>query len=143
MLFRSGGKVSIYSTDAGADDWAGKLARECKVPLYGVYFDFNKATLKPESEPVLNRVLGILKGNTEAFELRGHTDAVGSEDFNLKLSDARAASVVAWMTQRGIDAKRLSSKGYGKSQPIADNNTDQGRAKNRRVELARSTCKAK
>jgi hypothetical protein len=66
---------------------------------------------------------------------------VGGDEYNLKLSDARAGSVKLWLTQHGIDGGRLSSKGYGKTQPVADNNTDIGRAKNRRVELIKVGCR--
>jgi len=72
--------------------------------------------------------------------VQGHTDNVGSDDYNLKLSDARAASVVAWLVSKGITADRLTAQGYGMRQPIADNGSDEGRAKNRRVELRKQEC---
>lgn len=140
LFYEFGALLSFQVADTGAEDWAARLARDCRVPLYGVFFDFNKATIKPESEPVLQKAATLLKGNAEKIEVRGHTDAIGNEADNLKLSEARAASVRTWLTGHGIDAARLGSKGFGKSQPVADNGTEQGRAKNRRVELARTAC---
>jgi outer membrane protein OmpA-like peptidoglycan-associated protein len=112
------------------------------LPLYGVTFDFNKATIKPESEAVLTRAASVLKETTGfAVEVQGHTDNVGGDDYNQKLSQARAESVRQWLGVHGTDAARLSAKGYGKAQPVADNNSDFGRAKNRRVELVRVGCR--
>lgn len=137
-----GGVLTIASVDAGADDLAARLARDCHVPLYGVLFDFDKATLKAESDGVLNRAAALMKADAALkAEVQGHTDNVGGDDYNLRLSDARAASVRTWLVQHGIDAARLTSKGYGKAQPVADNGTDAGRARNRRVELARMGCR--
>ena len=105
-------------------------------------FDFNKATIKPESEVVLARAAAVLKQATGfAVEVQGHTDNVGGDDYNQKLSEARAASVKQWLGSHGADAARLSSKGYGKTQPVADNGSDFGRAKNRRVELVKAGCR--
>lgn len=128
--------------DVASDDWAAKLSKDCRLPLYGVTFDFNKATIKPESEVVLTRAAAVLKQATGfAVEVQGHTDNVGGDDYNQKLSESRAGSVKQWLGGHGVDAARLSSKGYGKAQPVADNATDFGRAKNRRVELVRVGCK--
>ncbi len=143
MTYEYGASLSFAVTDAGAEDWSAKLKKDCKVPLYGVFFDFNKSTIKPESEPVLAKAAALIKSVAGPVEVRGHTDAVGGEESNLKLSDARAASVRAWLAGKGVDALRLTSKGFGKSQPVADNATEQGRAKNRRVELVQLQCKAK
>lgn len=135
--------VTLWYTvlDLGADDLAAKLDKECRATLHGVFFDFNQATLKPESEAALNRAAAMLKASSAKVEVQGHTDNVGGDDYNLKLSNARAASVVQWLTQHEIAAQRLSAKGYGKAQPVADNGTDLGRAKNRRVELAKVGCR--
>lgn len=142
LRYQPGALLSIASADAGADDLAARLARDCHVPLYGVLFDFDKATLKPESDPVLTRAASLMKADAALkAEVQGHTDNVGGDDYNLRLSDARAASVRTWLVQHGIDAARLTSKGYGKTQPIADNGNDAGRARNRRVELARLGCR--
>jgi OOP family OmpA-OmpF porin len=77
------------------------------------------------------------------LEVQGHTDAVGSDAYNQPLSEARARSVVIWLTQHGVATPRLSAHGYGKTRPVASNATDEGRARNRRVEIANLTCHAK
>lgn len=135
----------IRVADAGAatKDLGADLKKECHVALYGVLFDFNKSTLQPASDPVLQQILSLLKGNaTLQLEIQGHTDNVGNDAYNQTLSEARAHTVVTWLTQHGIAAARLTSKGYGKTRPVADNATDVGRAKNRRVEIADPHCKA-
>ncbi|MEO8672725.1 MAG: OmpA family protein [Tahibacter sp.] len=142
LFYEFGAQISFTIADVGADDLARSLALDCHVPLYGVRFDFNKATLKPESDALLTRAATTLKTFAgKSVEVQGHTDNVGGDDVNLKLSETRATSVKNWLVHAGVDATRLSSKGYGKSQPVADNNSDQGRAKNRRVELFLPDCK--
>jgi OmpA-OmpF porin, OOP family len=121
---------------------ADALAKSCHVALEGIYFDFNKATLKPESDPALEKVAALLASNpTLKLEVQGHTDNVGTPAYNQKLSDARAAAVKAWLVAHGAAAARLTSHGYGFTQPVAGNDTDAGRAKNRRVEIANPACK--
>jgi len=106
------------------------------VRLNNIFFEFAKATLKPESFPELDRTVKFLKENkTLELEIAGHTDNVGSDATNLKLSQERAQSVVTYLVEHGIDKTRLIAKGYGESRPIAFNNTEAGRAKNRRVEF--------
>ena len=132
--------------DAGAatKDLSTDLAKNCHVALYGVLFDFNKSTLQAVSDPVLQQILGLLtKDPTLKLEIQGHTDNVGGDAYNQTLSEARAKAVVAWLTQHGVAAARLTAKGYGKTIPIADNSKDEGRAKNRRVEIADPRCVAK
>ncbi len=141
LVYEYGASLWYTIADVGAEDWAAKLDKDCHLPLYGVLFDFNKSTLKPESEPVLAKAADLLKSKAFAVEVQGHTDNVGTDAYNLQLSEARAASVKLWLTQHGVAADRLTSKGYGKSQPVADNGTDEGRAKNRRVELVKAGCK--
>lgn len=142
LFYEYGASLSYVVADIATDDWAAKLDKDCRLPLYGVTFDFNKATIKPESEAVLTRAASVLKDKSGfAVEVQGHTDNVGGDDYNQKLSDARAASVRQWLSGHGVDAARLSSRGYGKTQPVADNTSDFGRARNRRVELVRSGCK--
>lgn len=137
-------EYNIAVADVGAKDLGSELARSCHVALYGVLFDFDKATLKPESDPILGRVQAMLmKDAALQVEVQGHTDAVGTDAYNQTLSDARAHSVVGWLTQHGIAADRLTAKGYGKTVPVATNDTDEGRAKNRRVEVAKIGCKPK
>lgn len=135
-----GGDLSI--TVGEASDLAATLKKDCHVPLYGVTFDFNKTTLRPDSEGVLQRILTLLQGDAAlAVEVQGHTDNVGGDDYNLKLSQGRADAVKAWLVIKGIAAGRISTRGYGRQQPVASNDNDEGRAKNRRVELARTGCK--
>lgn len=105
--------------------------------LKGVYFEFGKATLRTESYPALTEAAQIMKDNPEVeVEIQGHTDAVGTDEANQKLSEKRAYSVVNFLVQYGgIDPKRLAAKGYGETQPIAPNETDEGRQLNRRVDF--------
>jgi outer membrane protein OmpA-like peptidoglycan-associated protein len=107
------------------------------ITLKGIYFDVNKTTIKPESRPALEDASKILKDNpTIKVEIQGHTDSQGSDEYNLKLSDGRAWSVVNYLVQNfGIEQSRLSAKGYGESRPVAENGTADGRALNRRVEF--------
>jgi len=101
-----------------------------------ILFDTGKATIKAQSQAVLEDIIGILKEySTAKFTVEGHTDSVGSDKLNQRLSDSRANSVKEYLTSHGIDAFRLSSLGYGESRPIDSNKTKAGRANNRRVEI--------
>src|ERR1043165_4477909 len=101
-----------------------------------VYFEFNKATIKPVSFPLLNEAAQAMKDNpTLKVEVQGHTDSVGNDAFNLKLSQKRAESVKAYLVKQGVAADRMVPKGYGENVPIADNRTADGRSQNRRVEF--------
>ena len=101
-----------------------------------ILFDTGKATIKAQSAAVLADIIGILKEySTAKFTVEGHTDSVGSETLNQRLSDSRANSVKEYLVQNGIDAFRLSALGYGESNPIDSNKTRAGRANNRRVEI--------
>ncbi len=108
-----------------------------RVTLYGILFDFNKSVIKDESRPALDEIAKFLDADPERkLHVVGHTDAVGSFDFNLKLSKARANAVVSELVKtHGIAAGRLKANGVGMLAPISTNATDDGRAKNRRVEL--------
>ena len=140
-LHNGAGEYKIQVADVGQDDLAAKLAKSCHVAVYGVLYDFNKATLKPDSDPALRTILGVLKADaTLKVEIQGHTDNVGGDGYNQTLSEARAKSVVAWLTGHDVVATRLTAKGYGRTQPIAPNDTEEGRAKNRRVEIAKPGC---
>jgi len=138
-----GGGTDYTISVANEADLAAQLDRDCHVAVYGVQFDFNKSTIRADSEPVLQNVLGILNARPDLkVEIQGHTDNVGSDEYNQKLSESRAASVVAWLTNKGIAQGRLTAHGYGMKQPIADNGSDEGRARNRRVELKKQGCTA-
>ena len=104
--------------------------------LHDVNFDFDKATLTPTARGILDQVATALQSRPDIkVEIDGHTDGKGSVPYNQKLSERRAASVVLYLIGKGIDSGRMTSAGFGKSMPIADNKTDEGRALNRRVEL--------
>ena len=107
------------------------------VAIYGIYFDFNKSDVKPESEPALSEIAKLLTGtpNLKVF-IVGHTDNVGGVDYNMKLSQARADAVVkALTTKYKVNPQSLKAYGVGQLAPVAPNKTEDGRAKNRRVEL--------
>lgn len=100
------------------------------------FFDFNKAVLKPEAKAKLDDLTGKLKGITlEVIIAVGHTDAIGGDAYNQKLSVKRAEAVKAYLVTKGIEPNRIYTEGKGKKQPVADNKTAEGRAKNRRVEI--------
>ncbi len=104
--------------------------------INNLFFDLGKATLKPESEPELKRILQVMKENTAlVIEISGHTDNTGSDEINNKLSLERANAVRENLLKGGIDQARIKTKGYGKSKPKADNATEEGRQINRRVEI--------
>lgn len=108
-----------------------------RIRLQNIYFDTGKATIKPESFPILDQVAEFLKANPKAVvEIQGHTDSIGSDSYNLSLSQARAEAVKTYLvTRHGIDPSRLIARGYGETMPIASNASREGRAMNRRVEF--------
>jgi OOP family OmpA-OmpF porin len=109
------------------------------VVLEGVNFIVNSAELTLDAKKVLDFVAQSLNANPDVrFEIQGHASSEGSDAYNLRLSDRRAASVRAYLISKGVDAGRMTSKGYGESQPIADNSTEEGRKQNRRVALVRT-----
>jgi outer membrane protein OmpA-like peptidoglycan-associated protein len=144
MVSPSPGGYLINVADAGWVDLGANLTKACHVALYGVLFDFNKSTLQPASDATLQPVANLMAADkTLKLEVQGHTDNVGSDAYNQTLSEARAKAVVTWLTQHGVAANRLTAKGYGKTKPVADNGSDEGRAKNRRVEIADPACSPK
>jgi len=101
-----------------------------------VNFDFDKATLRPTADAKIDQAVAyVLERNVEKFELRGYADSIGSEAYNVKLSQRRADAVRNAMIKKGAPADRIVAKGYGESDPIASNATKEGRAQNRRVEM--------
>jgi OOP family OmpA-OmpF porin len=109
---------------------------EAVIALDNVHFAFDSAELTAEGKAILDKAAGLLKTHDKVVvEVAGHTDNVGSDEYNLQLSDRRAASVKSYLESQGITATRLTARGYGEAQPVASNDTAEGRALNRRVEL--------
>ena len=107
-----------------------------KIILRNVFFDVDKATLRPESESELAKLVETLKNNhTMKIQITGHTDSDGNEDHNLKLSEARALAVVDYLVAKGIEASRLTYKGYGETMPVKPNDTPENKQLNRRTEI--------
>ena len=118
-------------------DARGCAILRAQLVLDGITFAFDSADILPESEPMLLRALSMLRDNPDAqIEISGHTDNVGAEPHNRRLSEQRAQGVRRWMTEHGIPAARLTARGYGPSRPRAPNDTEEGRAQNRRIEFA-------
>jgi outer membrane protein OmpA-like peptidoglycan-associated protein len=109
---------------------------EAVISLEGVHFEFDKATLTPEAMAILDKAAGLLATQEKVVvEVAGHTDSVGSDTYNQGLSERRAIAVKDYLESKGITATRLTARGYGEAQPVASNDTEEGRALNRRVEL--------
>ena len=108
-----------------------------------VFFDTNSDKIKPESYPDLERVVEFMTKTVPSASgvVEGHTDSVGNDDYNLKLSQRRADSVRKYLVDKGVSPTRLEAKGLGETQPVADNKTADGRAQNRRVVLRRNDVK--
>lgn len=114
-----------------------RLIREKRVIAYGIHFDSDSAKLKPQSEPALNEILEALKKNPSVkVRIEGHTDSTNTDQYNLSLSQKRSQSVAAWLAAHGVSPARLTPRGLGEAKPVADNLSPQGRALNRRVEIA-------
>ncbi len=129
--------VEIKMVEVKSDVMAKALAETGKIDIYGILFDTDKTDIKPASTPTLEQVAKLLKDDPALkLEVAGHTDSTGDKAHNVQLSDGRAAAVVQSLIKTyGIDAARLQAKGYGDTKPVAANETEDGRAKNRRVEL--------
>ena len=124
------------ASDAKA--WAQEIDTTGHAAVYGIEFDTGKATLRPESEAVLAQVASLLNDEPDwKMKIEGHADSTGTKPANQALSQQRAAAVVAWLVKDGIAASRLTAVGMGDTNPVADNSTDAGRARNRRVELVK------
>ncbi len=104
--------------------------------LRGVHFDFNKSNIRPGDAAVLDEAASTLKANPNVtIDVNGYCDAIGGEEYNLRLSDRRSNSVVDYLEHQGIPASQLVPHGYGKTNFVATNDTAEGRSQNRRVEL--------
>jgi outer membrane protein OmpA-like peptidoglycan-associated protein len=133
-------KVGQMKQELTADATAlgAAIDQSGRVAVYGIEFDTAKAAILPASEPVLAEVLKLMESRPDLkLRVEGHTDNVGTAASNQALSQKRAAAVAAWLVAHGVDGDRLTSAGFGSTKPTADNSTEEGRAKNRRVELAK------
>jgi OmpA-OmpF porin, OOP family len=130
--------TNVKVAEGGSMNMLQKLATDGRLVVHGIKFDYNKATIKPESMGVLNEIVKLMNDNPSMkFEIQGHTDSDGDDAYNMKLSQARADAVKAFLAETGIDSSRLTAKGYGESKPISDNSTPEGKASNRRVEFVK------
>jgi outer membrane protein OmpA-like peptidoglycan-associated protein len=144
-------KIEIYNSATGytltvlekgemtqevtANEMLKALNKDGFMALY-INFDTGKAEIKPESQPIIDQMVALLKANPDLkLSIEGHTDNVGKPEDNKTLSEQRAKSVMNAVVSRGIAAARLSAAGWGQDKPVADNRTEEGRAKNRRVEI--------
>ena len=127
----------LMHQDIAASDLLDAINKNGFVAL-DIHFDTGKSTIKPESEPIIEQIVKLLKDNPDLkLSVEGHTDNVGDAKSNMKLSEDRAKSVVAALTNAGTETSRLSAAGFGQDRPVADNRSEEGRAKNRRVELVK------
>jgi OmpA-OmpF porin, OOP family len=124
---------------ADAASMAKDISSQGRVALYGIYFDFDKTDVKPESDPTLKEIAKLLQQNPGLkLYVVGHTDNVGDLNYNMKLSQARADAVVKTLvSQYQVDGNRLKAFGVGPLTPVTSNDTEEGKAKNRRVELVK------
>jgi OOP family OmpA-OmpF porin len=131
-LLADAGKMEQFVRDV----FCGAAAAKQKIVLRGVNFDFDKAVIRADGKPVLDAAIQTLKEQPDVrVSVEGHTDSVGSDAYNQRLSERRAQAVADYLAAGGIARSRMSARGYGESKPVASNATDDGRAQNRRVEL--------
>jgi outer membrane protein OmpA-like peptidoglycan-associated protein len=128
------GKLGVFDDGSRNKNLAAELKDKGFVDVYGLYFDFASAQLRPESDPVLQQIAEFSKQNPGLkLVIEGHTDNIGGDKANQLLSENRAKSVVTALTKLGVSSALLSASGFGAANPVADNTTITGRAKNRRV----------
>ncbi len=134
----SGNAMTNFRMAQGAVPLYDRMMSEGKFITYGITFDVGKSTIKPESMGEINRIVQLMNENPELkFSVEGHTDSTGNANSNQTLSEARSQAIVAKLVEMGIAQDRLTAVGKGQNNPIADNSTDEGRAKNRRVEFVK------
>lgn len=144
QVYNDGWDYSLIVLEAGemeqevmASDMQEALDRDGFMALY-INFDTGKSDIRPESQPIIDQIVQLLKDNPGLnLSIEGHTDNVGSPQNNKILSENRAKSVMNAVASQGIAASRLSAVGWGQERPVADNRTEEGRAKNRRVEIVK------
>jgi OOP family OmpA-OmpF porin len=143
LTLEPAGPYQINVADVGAEDWQATLAKECRIRIHSLHFDLDRPSFRPEATPTLEQLADLLKARSSpAVEIQGHSDNIGAagDAARQQLSEARAKSVTAWLTAHGVPASRVTAKGYGKTRPLADNDSDLGRATNRRIEIVRPDC---
>jgi outer membrane protein OmpA-like peptidoglycan-associated protein len=130
-------EIQLHRHEEGTSALEKAIAQTGTAAVYGIHFDSDSAKLKPDSTPALEAVLGLINNHLGSrWIIAGHTDNQGNSAHNQVLSQNRAASVIAWLKAHGVDSSRLTPQGFGATQPVADNATANGRALNRRVEIA-------
>lgn len=130
-------EIEPMKQEVVASEMFEKINKDGFIALY-INFETGKSDIKPESQPIIDQLSAMLKQNsTLKISIEGHTNNVGGEIANQQLSESRAKSVMNALISKDIEVSRLKSKGWGQSKPIADNNTEEGRAKNRRVEISK------
>jgi outer membrane protein OmpA-like peptidoglycan-associated protein len=130
--------LTAFRLAEGGKDVTQALNSEGRIVVHGIYFDTGSDVIKPESGGALRNILQLLNDDPALlFVIEGHTDNQGGPTVNGPLSEKRAAAVKAWLVSQGIDAKRLGTKGMGATKPIDGNETQEGRAMNRRVEFVK------
>ncbi len=133
---------SLVSKGAGLSERLQELGAQegpegIRIRLAGsVLFDFDSDRIRPDAERTLREVVTVLKElSGRPVRIEGHTDSIASEEYNQQLSERRAAAVLRWLVEHGVDEARLRAVGFGETRPVADNSTAEGRQKNRRVEI--------
>lgn len=130
--------IKNFRIAKGAVPLYDKFLSDGKIITYGITFDTGKATLKPQSMGTINEIYKIMTDHPELkFSVEGHTDNTGNQASNQTLSESRALAVMDKLSEMGISKSRLATKGHGQNAPVSDNNSDEGRAKNRRVEFVK------
>jgi len=130
-------EVGEMAQEVTAGDMLAALTKDGRIAL-AIHFDTGKATIRPESERIVGEIAALLKENPDLkVSIEGHTDNTGTPQGNKTLSDDRAKAVLAAVSALGVDAARMSAVGWGQDKPVADNAAEEGRAKNRRVEIVK------